>query len=159
MTHASSGGGVGDPLDREVELVRKDFAEEYVSAQRARDLYGVIIENDEVDLTRTQELRRELREQRRHFKVVETASDEFDQRGCRICPMSSNVAAKIGVMDGDMVEYISDTTAPLRAWVKVGDDLPEEGVLLGPVGRRILKLTPGDEVWVRRLEVKAVAPA
>ena len=51
------------------------------------------------------------------------------------------------------------TTAPLRAWVKVGADLPKEGVLLGPVGRRILKLTPGDEVWVRRLEVKAVAPA
>lgn len=61
--------------------------------------------------------------------------------------------------DGDMVEHVGGTTAPLRAWVKVGADLPKEGVLLGPVGRRILKLTPGDEVWVRRLEVKAVAPA
>jgi N-methylhydantoinase B/oxoprolinase/acetone carboxylase alpha subunit len=35
------GGGFGDPLDRDIELVREDVAEGYVSAEAARDRYGV----------------------------------------------------------------------------------------------------------------------
>ncbi len=148
-----AGGGVGNPLEREVERVAKDVYEGHVTPQRARDVYGVVIEGSEVDLVKTEDLRRQLAMQRQYLEVVDAGADDFDERGCRRCTLSPETASRIGVQDGDMVEYVSNTTAPLRAWVKVGDDSPKEGVLLGPIGRSILKLTHGDEVWVRRLAV------
>ncbi len=53
------GGGVGDPLDREVDKVRWDVLNEYVSMETARDTYGVIMNPGtfEVDLETTKELR------------------------------------------------------------------------------------------------------
>ncbi len=159
LMQSSAGGGVGDPLDREVDRVRKDLADGYVTPGRAHDLYGVVVENGDVEPAKTRVLRQELRQKRTSFEVVGSGADDFDERGCRRCALSPETASRIGVQDGDMVEYVSDTTAPLRAWVKVGDDLPKGGVLLGPVARSILKLTHGDEVWVRRLEVKAPEPA
>ncbi|MFF5181906.1 hydantoinase B/oxoprolinase family protein [Micromonospora sp. NPDC000316] len=38
----AGGGGHGDPASRDPEAVRRDVAEGYVSAQTARDVYGVI---------------------------------------------------------------------------------------------------------------------
>lgn len=38
----TSGGGFGNPLARDVELVRKDVLEGYETIERARDLYGVV---------------------------------------------------------------------------------------------------------------------
>ena len=159
LMQASAGGGVGDPLDREVERVRRDLSEGYITAERARDLYGVVVENGDVDLDRTQKLRQELRQRRHHFEVVDRGPDDFDERGCRTCRLTLQAAARIGVSDGDMVEYVGKTTAPLRAWVRIVEDGTPTSVPLGPVGRGILKLTPGDEIWVRRLDVRAPEPA
>jgi N-methylhydantoinase B len=39
-----SGGGYGEPLERDPELVRADVAEGWISAARARDVYGVVID-------------------------------------------------------------------------------------------------------------------
>lgn len=39
---SGGGGGYGDPLQREVVLVEQDIAAGLVSAQRARDVYGVV---------------------------------------------------------------------------------------------------------------------
>ncbi len=39
-----SGGGYGDPLEREPELVRDDVLSRFVSFERARDVYGVVFE-------------------------------------------------------------------------------------------------------------------
>jgi N-methylhydantoinase B/oxoprolinase/acetone carboxylase alpha subunit len=43
-TKSGGGGGVGDPLDRDVEKVRKDLLNEYISHQIATDVYGVVID-------------------------------------------------------------------------------------------------------------------
>ncbi|MFC1593162.1 hydantoinase B/oxoprolinase family protein, partial [Candidatus Omnitrophota bacterium] len=53
------GGGVGDPIDREVEKVRMDALDEYISLENARETYGVIIipETFEVDYEATARLR------------------------------------------------------------------------------------------------------
>jgi N-methylhydantoinase B len=40
------GGGYGDPRERPVELVRRDVIRGFVSAQSAREDYGVVIETD-----------------------------------------------------------------------------------------------------------------
>jgi N-methylhydantoinase B len=41
---AGGGGGFGDPTDRDPEAVRLDVIRKYVSTEKARDIYGVIIE-------------------------------------------------------------------------------------------------------------------
>jgi N-methylhydantoinase B len=47
----SGGSGYGDPATRSPELVRKDVEERYVSIDRAREIYGVVIRHTpETDL-------------------------------------------------------------------------------------------------------------
>jgi N-methylhydantoinase B len=43
MIDAAGGGGYGNPLERETEMVERDVVEGYVSLERAREDYGVII--------------------------------------------------------------------------------------------------------------------
>ena len=63
----SSGGGYGDPLDREPERVLTDIENGIVSQQEARDIYGVVVALDALDTldaAQTEELRAKLRRQR-----------------------------------------------------------------------------------------------
>ena len=55
-TKSGGGGGVGDPLDREVESVRWDLMNGYISQKIARTVYGVVIDPESfvVDEERTQ---------------------------------------------------------------------------------------------------------
>ena len=60
----SGGGGYGDPLERDPELVLEDVLDEKVSLDEARSAYGVVIDTSgllHVDDTATQALRAELR--------------------------------------------------------------------------------------------------
>ncbi len=154
VMQASSGGGIGDPLDREVELVEKDVLAGYVTRQRARDVYGVVIEEAEADLAKTEALRRDQRGQRRYFEVVERPEDEFDTRGCRIAPLSRTAASELGVTDGDVIEYVGKAAAPLRAWAKIVEGQSESGVAVGPIARGILNVSGGDSMWVRPVIVQ-----
>lgn len=47
------GGGYGDPLTREVELVKQDVWNGYTTEERAQQMYGVAIVNGEVDSIKT----------------------------------------------------------------------------------------------------------
>ena len=60
ITYNTGGAGWGDPLDRDVEKVRKDVKEGIVSIERARDIYGVLIDGEslEVDYKATEQLRK-----------------------------------------------------------------------------------------------------
>jgi N-methylhydantoinase B len=60
----NGGGGYGDPLERDPAAVAKDVAEGTVSREAARDLYGVGLREDEIDLKLTEELRRSARDRR-----------------------------------------------------------------------------------------------
>jgi len=64
--HAPSGGGWGNPLEREPNLVLQDWRLEKVSAEHARDTYGVVIDerNGQVDVTASADLRQERTQQR-----------------------------------------------------------------------------------------------
>lgn len=57
------GGGFGDPLDRDVEQVKEDVRNEFVSLESARKDYGVVFKNAsfEVDREKTAELRKQLK--------------------------------------------------------------------------------------------------
>ena len=60
----ASGGGYGDPLEREPELVRQDFENGLITRESARSVYGAVIDeaDGKVDLAATRELRKTLRE-------------------------------------------------------------------------------------------------
>jgi N-methylhydantoinase B len=66
-TKSGGGGGFGDPLDREIEKVRWDALNEYISIERAKNVYGVVIEPKtfEVDDKTTTELRKKLKAQKK----------------------------------------------------------------------------------------------
>ena len=60
----SGGGGWGDPLERDPEMVKADVRNSGVSIARAKDVYGVVIEEDsmDVDMEATEELRQSMKE-------------------------------------------------------------------------------------------------
>lgn len=61
IDYVMGGAGVGDPLERDVEIVLEDVVDELVSIESARDDYGVIInpKTFQVDLRATEHLRKE----------------------------------------------------------------------------------------------------
>jgi N-methylhydantoinase B len=61
---SGGGGGYGDPLVRDPELVVHDAAAGLVSSQRAHDIYGVVLQDGTVDTAATADLRSELTAQR-----------------------------------------------------------------------------------------------
>lgn len=58
--YSAGGGGYGDPFERDPEMVRRDVIFGYVSLERAREDYGVVIDPEtyEVDHEATERLRR-----------------------------------------------------------------------------------------------------
>ncbi len=60
---AAGGGGCGDPLERDFEMVESDVIEGYVSLERAREDYGVVIDPETmtVDEEATRKVRDTLR--------------------------------------------------------------------------------------------------
>jgi N-methylhydantoinase B len=62
----ASGGGYGDPLDREPQQVLRDVEDGIVSRQEAGDIYGVAIDGDDpaLDVAATEKLRAGLRKER-----------------------------------------------------------------------------------------------
>ena len=62
----SSGGGYGDPLEREPERVLNDVEDGIVSREEAKEIYGVVIEGHEamLDPAATDKLRMVLRQDR-----------------------------------------------------------------------------------------------
>jgi N-methylhydantoinase B len=61
---ASSGGGYGDPLERDPLAVQNDLALGRTTAQTALDTYGVVVGNDGVDWEATELRRRSNRDER-----------------------------------------------------------------------------------------------
>ena len=58
LVSARGGGGYGPPSEREPEQVRRDVAERWISAERARDVYRVALNDHlEVDTEKTKALR------------------------------------------------------------------------------------------------------
>jgi N-methylhydantoinase B/oxoprolinase/acetone carboxylase alpha subunit len=58
----AGGGGYGPPLERDPEFVLEDYIEELLTAEYARDKYGVVIDQArrEVDQEATARLRKQM---------------------------------------------------------------------------------------------------
>jgi N-methylhydantoinase B/oxoprolinase/acetone carboxylase alpha subunit len=62
----SSGGGYGDPLERDPDWVLNDVEDGIISREEAREIYGVVIDDDEgvVNCAATEGFRADLRQER-----------------------------------------------------------------------------------------------
>jgi len=78
------GPGMGDPIDRDPDMVREDLEEGYELPRFAEDVYGVVAEHNEEDDTwhideeATEERRKEIREER--LERAQPARDWVEQR-------------------------------------------------------------------------------
>ncbi len=159
VMRSSGGGGYGDALQRDPELVRQDVADGYISAQRAASGYGVAIDaQNAVDSAATKLQRASLRQQRFHLRVV--ADDTIDayigaKGRRRIVRLAASDAATLGAHEGDLVELLGANPAPLRAWVQIRDVASGE-VMLDDFARRVLRCADGDSVQLRRLSMPLV---
>jgi len=84
------GGGYGDPLDRDPDLVLKDVLQGLVTNGPARDIYGVIIDFDkkQVDLNATLQQRLSMRKERiggRDPKVDTSKRHDIPSSGRPLC--------------------------------------------------------------------------
>jgi N-methylhydantoinase B len=60
----AGGGGLGDPLERDPEVVATEVARGLITEDAAREEYGVILDGGEVDESATEQQRAEIRETR-----------------------------------------------------------------------------------------------
>jgi N-methylhydantoinase B len=155
VLQSAGGGGYGDPLERSVERVLSDRREGYISPDRCRERYGVVVgSGGEVDVAATAALRRELAARRLWLTVV-AVEDGLYLRGAvsvrRICPLSPADAARMGFDDGAIVELLGPGGAPLRAWVAVDGAVEPGTVPLDARGRRVLGLDVGMPLHIRPL--------
>ena len=159
IMESAGGGGYGNPLARDPERVRDDVAAGHVSAARARDGYGVVLAPDgRVDVEATQRRRAELAATRQRLLVRDDARDAYEGgRGKhRVQRLAPELASRLGLAQGDLVEVLGRHPAPLRAWVKIDADQPDDQVPLDLLARRILGVEAGATVELRRLSRPSV---
>ena len=159
VMQSAGGGGYGDPLARDPERVREDVMAGYVSPERARVGYGVILaENSEVDASATQAERARVAAALRRFPVTADERDPYEGRlgKHRVLRLAPATGATLGLAAGDLVELRGRHPAPLRAWLRIEADAPEGQIALDALGRRILGVSPGDGVEVRHLSMPPI---
>ena len=125
VMESAGGGGYGDPLGRDPEAVRADVGAGFVSAERAREGYGVVLDAaGAVDEAATGAAREALRRARFRLTVRADEADPYTGvRGRRrTVRLARAHAERLGVGDDDLVELLGAHPAPLRAWVRVVED-------------------------------------
>jgi N-methylhydantoinase B len=153
VIQAAGGGGYGDPLERDPNLVAEDVADGYVSQDRAAEVYGVVLtRTGDPDDVATEERREELRSGRWFARVVMADGTEAytgilgRHRTQRLSP---EWAARLGVVEGDLIELVPAEGAPVRAWVRFDDAMAVDELALDELGRRLLAVSDGDAVRLR----------
>ena len=58
--HTCGGGGWGNPLDRAPEKVYEDYLDELISRETAENVYGVIFNENGVDVSATKSKREQM---------------------------------------------------------------------------------------------------
>lgn len=156
VIRSSGGGGYGDPLERDVELVRSDVERGYVSVSAAAELYGVVLnESGAVDSVATAQSRARLLSKRSRLSI--RANDILDpyvgaKGRRRVVTLDPADARALGLGTDDLVEMLGRHPAPLRAWVRVGAG--EAGAIqMDAFGRSVLGVEDGGSVQIRAVPI------
>jgi len=121
---SAGGGGLGDPLERDPEAVREDVADGYVTVERARKDYGVVVrEIDaelaeyEVDERETAHEREQIRAERRGWLEEDPASVAERYRSGELDVL--DLVRRYGViLDWDTGELFPKTTDQFRGMLQ-----------------------------------------
>jgi N-methylhydantoinase B len=147
----AGGGGFGDPLIRDPELVAEDVRLDYLTAEQAGARYGVVFESDgAVDAVSTSARRLNLASERVTATLEISNEDDIDGPRRRIS-VPSALANDLNIVDGDLVELRGKAVAPLRGWARV-EDSANSIISLGPTGMRLLGADPGDQLEIRAVQ-------
>ena len=148
---SAGGGGYGDPLERDPDLVATDVRLGYFRADQADRRYGVVLNADGgVDEPETGRRRQELGDERIRV-AVQAANAEMYADAKREFVVPSDVAARLGIGEGDLVELIAGTGPLVRGWARIGDADGDAPVMVGTSAFNLLKTTPGAPAEIRRV--------
>ena len=142
----AGGGGYGDPIKRNPQLVRADVAEEYLTVAEAAQRYGVVLDGDIVNVAATEAKRAELSQ----IKIsvgVELSNEEMTDGPRRQLLVPKSLATTLKIEDGDLIEVVTGRGSPLRAWARLGAG--GDNLVVSASSMDILGVTPGDQVGVR----------
>ena len=142
----AGGGGYGDPIKRNPQLVRADVAEEYLTVAEAAQRYGVVLDGDIVNVAATEAKRAELSQ----IKIsvgVELSNEEMTDGPRRQLLVPKSLATTLKIEDGDLIEVVTGRGSPLRAWARLGAG--GDNLVVSASSMDILGVMPGDQVGVR----------
>ncbi|MFZ8825093.1 MAG: hypothetical protein ACO2O0_13285 [Desulfurococcales archaeon] len=87
----SGGGGLGDPLERDPNLVLMDLLNGYILEEQVKSVYGVVISDGIVNREATELIRKEIRVRRKH------------PHNCPKCGYVEPIPELISQLEGDRV--------------------------------------------------------
>lgn len=160
VMRSAGGGGYGDPLDRDPELVRRDAFEGYISAAATFGLYGVVLDGaGAVDDVATAAQRDSLRLAVLKLRTVAINSSYEDGAVSRrrVCYLHPDDARQAGLAHDDITEIDSRRAAPLRAWVRLDAEVTPGTMPIDAHGLTMLGLACGDAAEFRKVN-SAVRP-
>ena len=143
------GGGYGDPFEREPEKVREDVIDRLISLEHAAESYGVVLNDDlTVDVSQTEEKRRQLKSDRQFYTVTSYGALDPDE----VLRLVYLPASSKQYPAAELVELISpQRAAPLRAKVVLSEEIQPGEVHVDEEAMDILALAQGDSLWIRPL--------
>lgn len=155
---SSGGGGYGDPLDRDVARVARDVQLGYVSPERAREVYGVIMNDNGVDENATRARRRQLRRGRIVLELVreEGPANQLKLPTALVHP---SLAKRARLKVGDIAEVLVARTPVTPVQVVIAS-LPRIGrheIGLGQELIRFCNWRKGTRLWLRALPATVAA--
>ena len=159
LMESAGGGGYGNPLERDPQQVRDDVISGYVSARRARDGYGVVLVDGDVDVLATAALRNELATSLPRLTVVcDERTAYVGRRGRRrVVRLAPATASHIGVQHDSLIELLGTLPAPLRAWVRIDEAVAPSCCPLDAFARRAIGVSDSSDITVRVLTSANVA--
>jgi N-methylhydantoinase B len=81
----SGGGGLGDPLQRDPQLVLQDVIDRKITREAANQIYGVVLAGTVVDLAATQRLRQDIIAARKAEATVQPPGATTQKHFCLNC--------------------------------------------------------------------------
>ena len=142
------GGGYGDPLERDPARVFDDLNEGYISPVSAHGQYGVVIRNGTVNVAATESRRQALAAERVFARLVERDHDSIDG-STRVWEIAPELAQRLNVADGDVLECIREAKPPLRGTARINGEVEAGTIAVGPLGQKVLGGAAQAAVWIR----------
>jgi N-methylhydantoinase B len=103
------GGGYGDPLDRDPALVQRDIDAGLVSREMARELYGVVVGDDGVEIARTAAARVEIRKRR----LAKSSAAKPAPKASANTKLVHNVGQRLALIEDEGERFIGCTCGRL----------------------------------------------